>query len=180
MKYWQGTRIRLRAVEPADSETFYRWNQDSERARNLDFVWPPQSQANAEAWTQAESLKRMPNDRVRCVIETLQRIPVGAIDTHSCNSHSGTFSYGIDIVPEHQRKGYASEAIRLVLRYYLEELRYQKVTVSIHGYNTGSIHLHEKLGFRHEGTHRRMGFTRGCFFDVLWYGMTVDEFQSTS
>ncbi len=28
---------------------------------------------------------------------------------------------------EHQRKGYASEAIRLVLRYFFEELRYQKV-----------------------------------------------------
>ncbi len=180
MNYWQGTRIRLRAVEPADAKTFYEWNQDGERARNLDFVWPPQSLAGAQAWTQAESLKRMPNDQYRWVIETLDKVPVGSIDTHSCDPRSGTFSYGIDIVPEHQRKGYAGEAIRLVLRYYFEELRYQKVTVPVHSYNTASIHLHEKLGFKLEGTHRRMGFTRGSYFDVLWYGILVDEFQAVS
>ncbi len=64
------------------------------------------------------------------------------------------------------------------MRYYFEELRYQKVTVPVHSYNTASIHLHERLGFKLEGTHRRMGFTRGAYFDLLWYGMTVDEFQS--
>ena len=178
MNYWQGTRIRLRAIEPADAEIIYQWNQNSERARNLDFVWPPSSRASVDAWTHAQSLKHMENDQFRWIIETLQSIPVGSIDTHSCNPRYGTFGYGIDIAPEHRRKGYACEAIRLVLRYYFEELRYQKVTVPVHSYNTASIYLHEKLGFKLEGTHRHMGFTRGGYFDVLWYGLTVDEFQS--
>jgi len=180
MNYWQGTRIRLRAVEPADAEIFNQWNRDSERARNLDFVWPPTSRASMDAWAQAESLKHLGNDQFRWIIETLQSTPVGSIDTHSCNPRCGTFGYGIDIAPEHRRKGYAGEAIRLVLRYYFEELRYQKVTVPVHSYNAASIRLHERLYFKLEGTHRRMGFTRGSYFDVLWYGMTVDEFQSIS
>jgi len=135
MNYWQGTRIRLRAVECADAEIFYQWNQDSERARNLGFVWPPSSRASMDTWVQAESLKQMETDQFRWIIESLEEIPVGAIDTHSCNPRNGTFSYGIDIAPEHRRKGYAGEAIRLVLRYYFEELRYQKVTVPVHSYN---------------------------------------------
>jgi len=38
MNFWQGKKVRLRAIEPSDAETFIRWNLDSERARHLDFV----------------------------------------------------------------------------------------------------------------------------------------------
>jgi len=36
----------------------------------------------------------------------------------------------------------------LILKYYFEELRYQKVTVPVHANNPASIRLHEKLGFK--------------------------------
>ena len=32
---WQTDRIRLRAVEPSDADTFQRWDADSEVARAL-------------------------------------------------------------------------------------------------------------------------------------------------
>jgi RimJ/RimL family protein N-acetyltransferase len=104
-------------------------------------------------------------------------VPVGSIDTHHCNPRTGTFSYGIDIIPGQQRNGYAREAILLVLKYYFEELRYQKATVPVHGDNEASMRLHEKMGFQKEGVHRRMIFTRGQYYDELWYGMTAEEFQ---
>jgi RimJ/RimL family protein N-acetyltransferase len=63
------------------------------------------------------------------------------------------------------------------MQYYFEELRYQKVTVPVHGDNEPSIRLHEKLGFQREGTHRRMVYTQGRFVDILWFGMTVEEFH---
>jgi RimJ/RimL family protein N-acetyltransferase len=83
----------------------------------------------------------------------------------------------IDIAPEHRRKGYASEVILLVLKYYFEELRYQKVTVSIHSYNEASLKLHKHLGFIEEGRLRRMVYTRGQYFDTIWVGMRVEEFR---
>ncbi len=30
---WQGTRVRLRAIEPSDWETYFAWNQDDEMSR---------------------------------------------------------------------------------------------------------------------------------------------------
>jgi hypothetical protein len=30
--------VRLRGIEPGDAVTFFEWNQDSERARRLDFL----------------------------------------------------------------------------------------------------------------------------------------------
>ena len=177
MNYWQGRKIRLRAIEADDAQTFYDWNLDSERARLLDFVWPPSSLAGVQAWVEAQSKKnQLEEDRFFWVIEDLSSKPVGTISTHNCNARSGTFSYGIDIAAEYRRKGYAREAILHILKYYFEELRYQKVTVNVHSENLASIRLHEGLGFQLEGKLRRMAFTRGQYQDVLWYGLTTDEY----
>jgi len=40
---WQGRRVRLRAMESADWETYFAWDQDSDQARNLDAVPFPRS-----------------------------------------------------------------------------------------------------------------------------------------
>jgi RimJ/RimL family protein N-acetyltransferase len=175
--FWQGKKVRLRAIEPTDAEFFIKWNLDSERARNLDFVWPPVSEASVRDWVEKQSKNKLQDDSYHWIIEDRYGVPVGSIDTHSCNSRNGTFSYGIHIDPDYRGKGYAREAIFMVLRYYFEELRYQKVTVPVHSNNDTSIHLHERFGFREEGRHRRMLYRQGDYIDVLWYGMTIDEFQ---
>ncbi len=176
VNFWQTGQIRLRAIEPADAEHFIRWNLDSERARNLDFVWPPQSSASVQVWVEEKSRQKMENGAFHWLILDKNDAPVGSISTHDCDPRNGTFSYGIDIAPEARGKGYARAAIRLVLKYYFGELRYQKVTVPIHADNPASVKLHEKLGFQREGTLRRMFFTQGKFVDVYWYGMTSEEF----
>jgi RimJ/RimL family protein N-acetyltransferase len=178
MNYWQGNNIRLRAIEPDDAAIFYRWNLDSERARMLDFVWPPSSMASVRAWTEEQSKHKLEGDSFHWVIETAQGEPAGAIGTHACDLRNGTFRYGLDVAPEHRRKGYAVEAVRMVLGYYFEELRYQKVTVNVHSDNEASIQLHVRLGFQLEGRLRRMVFTHGAAIDELFYGMTAEEFRA--
>ena len=178
MNFWKGTKVRLRGIEPSDAETLFKWNLDSERARYIDFLWPPISEAAVRAWAEEQSKHKLENDTFHWLIENHGGEPVGTISTHRCNPHHGTFTYGLDVAREHRRNGYAGEAILLVLKYYFEELRYQKVTVAVYSDNTASIQLHEKLGFQHEGTHRRTIFTRGEYLDTVWYGMTVEEFRA--
>lgn len=176
--FWQSARIHLRAFEPEDAETFFQWDLDSERARFLDFVWPPSSLLGIKAWLEEQAKKKLVNDTFAWLIQTNAGVPVGTIASHDCNPHNGTFSYGIDIAKEHRGNGYAGEAIRLVLRYYFEELRYQKVTVQVHRDNPASLRLHEKLGFVREGTLRRMVYTHGQYVDACYLGLTVEEFQA--
>jgi RimJ/RimL family protein N-acetyltransferase len=178
MNYWQGSKIRLRALEPGDAPHFHAWNQDSERARHLDFVWPPQSLAAVQAWTQEQSLKRMENDCFHWVIENEEGQPCGTIATLHCSPRDGSFSYAIDVAADQRRRGYASEAVRLILRYYFDELRYQKATVTVHSDNEASIRLHERLGFQLEGRLRRTVFNHGRYLDMLYYGITVEEFHA--
>jgi RimJ/RimL family protein N-acetyltransferase len=175
MNYWQAKHVRLRGVEPSDAPTFFAWNLDSEMARNLDFVWPPVSQAQVKSWVEKQSQNKLEHDAFTWVIEDSSETAVGSITTHSCNHRNGTFSYGVNIAREHQRRSYAAEAIMLVLRYYFEELGYQKVTVQVYGFNQASAELHEKLGFVREGTLRRMVYTAGEYYDLHWYGLTKEE-----
>lgn len=180
MNFWQGKHVRLRGVEPSDAATFFEWNLDSEMARNLDFVWPPVSQAEVDRWAEEQSRKKMDDGTFSWVIEDSSGAAVGSISTQNCNPRNGTFSYGIHIAGEHRRKGYAAEAISLVLKYYFEELRYQKVTVPVHGFNEASVALHERLGFVREGTLRRMVYTGGAYYDAHWYGLTKEEWEQST
>jgi len=178
MTYWQGALVRLRAIEPDDAELFYKWNADSDMGRNLDFLWPPTSHARVQRFTQEQSLKGLEGDAFHWMIENIDGVTIGSINTHNCNSRYGTFSYGLNIDPDFRRKGYAREAIKLVLRYSFEELRYQKATVTVHSFNEASAKLHESLGFQREGTLRRMLFSEGVFHDLWYYGLTAEEWKA--
>jgi RimJ/RimL family protein N-acetyltransferase len=177
---WQTDRVKLRAIEPGDWETFWAWNHDDEMTRNLDWVWFPQSREAVRIWAEEASRKRPENDEFHWVIESRDGAVVGSIATHDCNRRCGTFGYGINVLSTHRRNGYASDAIRVVLRYAFEELGYQKVTVEVLAFNEASISLHQRLGFQSEGRLRRMIFTGGQYFDLLMFGMTKEEFATNS
>lgn len=173
---WQGDLVRLRAIEPEDAAAFHTWNQDSDTSRFMDFVWPPQSLAGAKDWTQKAAIQEVKDDQYALVIENLAGELVGYINAHTVDRRVGAFRYGIGVRPEYRGRGYAAEAIMLFVRYFFEELRYQKVTATVYACNPASIRLHEKVGFQLEGRVRRVVYTQGQHFDELYYGMTCEEF----
>jgi RimJ/RimL family protein N-acetyltransferase len=173
---WQGKTIRLRAIEPSDWEAYFKLDQDEEQARALYFVPFPPSQNGSKRFAEEAASKKAEGDNFRFVIENREKEVVGDLTTHFCNPRNGSFSWGITIKQEHRRKGYATESLLHVMRYYFHELRYQKVTVTIYSFNEASARLHERHGFQQEGRIRRTVFTRGQFFDELIYGLTVEEY----
>lgn len=177
---WQTDRIRLRAIEPGDWEVFFHWNRDDEMTRALDWVWFPQSREAVRRWAEEASLRRPVDDAFHWIIEDREGTIVGSIATQNCNRRNGTFAYGLNVLPEHRRRGYAADAIRVVLRYYFQELGYQKVTIHIYDFNAASIRLHQHLGFQQEGRLRRTLFTRGQHVDTLVFGLTAEEFAEKS
>lgn len=49
--------------------------------------------------------------------------------------------------------------------------------MQVYSFNEASIRLHEKLGFQREGCLRRTIFTQGQYFDVIVFGLTVEEYE---
>lgn len=175
---FQGKLVRLRAGEPAEVEIFRNWNrEDTDSARLLYEIGFPLPRFDAVSSSASEPTPNT-GDNFPFTIETLQGEVAGAIHIHHCNVRCGTFMYGLSIFPEHRHKGYAQEAIRLVLRYYFDERRYQKCTTEVYSFNEASIRLHEQLGFTLEGRLRRMVYTDGAFHDSLFYGLTCEEFRA--
>ena len=174
---WEGQLVRLRALEPEDWKAFFDWDQDTDMARTTYWVPFPGSQEQARKWTAEQALDRGKNHEYKWVIENLSGEFVGMLNTHTCDPRVGTFQYGVAVKREQWRKGYASEAIRIVLGYFFRELRYQKVTVLVYDFNEPSLELHRKLGFKEEGRLRRTVYTEGRYFDEVILGMTVEEFE---
>ena len=175
--YWEGPNIKLRATEPEDQPFFKSFDEDTEATLSSWLIPFPRSQAADKQWLEKTSLENGQNDEYRLTIELKGHGAIGSINTVECDKRMGTFRYGIAIGRDYWGKGYAKEAIRILLRYFFEELRYQKVTVNIYAFNERSIKLHESLGFKHEGRLRRMIYTGGQFHDEIYMGMTREEFS---
>lgn len=175
MNYRQTDLVRLRCVEPEDGETFRRWNQDSEMARNPDFVRRPVSIAQASRRGASAAQKKLEGDGFHWVIEDGEGTQVGSIQTRNCHPRSGVFKYGVGIDARHRWKGNAAAAMLPAPRHYFQELRYQKADGQMHSENEASRALHERLGFEREGTIRRAVFRRGRRPDEFCYGLTSEE-----
>lgn len=175
--YWEGTRIRLRSVEASDAEAHFRFNLSDDHGL-LDQIYPPGSLARVQEWAERKQLEGFPNQAYSFQMEAIASGQlVGGIATHHCDQRTGVLSYGLHVLSGHRGQGFATEAICLVLRYYFQELRYQKANVAVFAFNHSSIRLHEALGFQLEGRMRRTVYTRGEHADLLWFGLTVEEFR---
>jgi RimJ/RimL family protein N-acetyltransferase len=168
--------VRLRGVEPGDADIFFAW-RDTDMERYADFVQFPHSLEATRKHFEKMASPELKDDVFDFVIENEAREAAGMINSHTCDRRVGCFMYGLAIGPDYRRRGYASEAIFLLLRYFFDELRYQKVSATVYSNNEASQRLHESLGFTLEGCIRRVVFTLGQHFGELHYGMTVEEFQ---
>lgn len=177
--FWRGEKVRLRAIEQKDLDAVMNPTEepDTELDRFEDFIRFPVSKEKDRESLAALGKRETTGDSFFGMIEDLQGNHVGYINTFDCERRPGTFKYAIIIKRSYWSQGYAREAVTLVLRYYLRELRYQKVTVLVYSFNERSMRFHEKMGFKFEGRLRRMVYTNGEYYDEIYYGMTSEEFN---
>lgn len=175
---FQGTKVKLRAIEPDDWPAFLAMDQDTEVARASHLIPFPRNKEQYKEWAETQAARKPEGDEVFLVIETLAGQVVGCLNTFRCDLRMGIFSYGLALGSDFWRQRYGSDAINILLRYYFGELRYQKCTVFVYSFNEASIKLHEKLGFQPEGRLRRMIFTNGAYHDEIVLGITAEEFST--
>ena len=177
---WQGANVRLRAANKKDGFLFAdkTGNMDTESQRRYDYIDFPLS--SMEFGKRIEKYLRGSafGHDFMFVIENNDKKAAGFIVTFDCDQRMGSFKYGLFLLEEFKGKGYGSEAVKIMLNYYFNELRYNKVNVYIYDYNKPSIKFHEKLGFKKEGRLRQMAYSNGKYHDTIVYGMLKDEFNT--
>jgi len=76
---------------------------------------------------------------------------------------------------EHRGKGYASEALGLLVGYLFGRRRVNRLQLNIHPENEASKRVATKCGFRLEGVMRECWFNRGRFNDLEVWSLLRDE-----
>jgi RimJ/RimL family protein N-acetyltransferase len=174
---WTGSGVYLRGIEPDDWRSFRQFDEHSADMRNVDLIHPPRSATAYRRWAESQATRETSGDEFQLAIVTLaDDAVVGALSTTGTDQRAGRFSYGISIGRDHQRRGYASDAIVVLLTFLFGERRYHKCEVGIHAFNQPSIGLHRKLGFQVEGRLRDHEFFAGRHHDLVVMGLTGDEF----
>ena len=178
--FWAGERIRLRGLTENDAESAF--------ANALDSPGRQVLQLGIELPTSVDALRAELAKRAGCkdvdgvivfAIEMLDGVKVGGISLHTPSLKNGTFGFGVNVDRRHRGNGYATEAVRILLRYCFHERRFQKCNSACVESNDASIALHKKLGFIEEGRRRRQYYLNGRFYDDILFGLTREEFDAT-
>ena len=84
---------------------------------------------------------------------------------------------GYDVVPSERRKGYAREAIQILVDYLFLYKDIPRITVCTDARNIAAIRAAERTGFKKEGIVRKGGFARGKFVDSCLLGILREEWK---
>jgi len=178
--FWASEKVRLRGLTANDAESTF--------ANSLDSPGRQVLQLGVELPTSVEAVRAELEKRANCrdvdgvivfAIENQEGACVGGVSLHTPSLKNGTFGFGVNIHLPHRGKGYATDAVRILLRYCFHERRFQKCNSACVETNTASIALHEKLGFVEEGRRRRHLFLSGRFYDDILFGLTREEFDES-
>jgi RimJ/RimL family protein N-acetyltransferase len=89
---------------------------------------------------------------------------------------TGNLSLGIGD-PVDRRKGYGSDALRLMLRFAFAELNLYRLTVALGEDNSGALQFFEKFGFQEEVRRRKALQHDGQTWDLLHLGLLAEEWR---
>ncbi|MGW1626593.1 GNAT family N-acetyltransferase [Streptomyces sp. NPDC002172] len=173
--FWTGEQVRLRGIESDDWSAFMRFAEDEERLGDL--LNPPSSAEGFRAWAKEQSVAKPDSDCFGLAIQAIDTGKiVGAIGSHHADPRAGWFEYGVTMGAGHRRKGYATEAVVMLLRFMFAERRYHKCEARIFAHNEASLALQRRLGFIEEGRLRDQVFFAGRHHDLVMMGVLADEF----
>lgn len=162
----RGEKIQLRAIEPADLELLYLWENDPEVWRVSQTI-APMSRDRLANFIREQRYDIFATRQMRLMID-VDDVAVGCIDIFDFEPVHRRFCVGILIYAnEHRRKGYARRAIEEVKSYARNSLDLKQIWVNIDADNAASIALFESCGFVQSALRKEWINRGGEFVDEL-------------
>jgi RimJ/RimL family protein N-acetyltransferase len=179
---FEGQDIRFGPIDhEKDAEIESKWTHDSEFMRLME-VNPARPMSAAMIKKQYEKLeKQIDEDKnlyhfmIRATADD-RLIGKAAVQWIEWTNGNGFLRLGIGAA-EDQRKGYGTQALRLLLRFAFAELNLFRVSALVPEYNEGAIALLKKFGFVQEVCRRQSLERDGRRWDLLVFGLLNDEWR---
>lgn len=97
---------------------------------------------------------------------------------HAYGSHKPRLKHaceiGISTRKDHWGKGIATEVLTVLIEWAKANPIIKKINLKANVSNTKAIALYERMGFEHEGLHRRDFYLHGEFTDAVSMGLLID------
>lgn len=146
-----GQNITLRAIEPSDIDSLYSWENDTANW-NVSNTQTPFSRFVLEQYITSAHEDIYTAKQLRLIICDKENKSVGSIDLFDFDPNHLRAGVGILIADKSdRRKGYASEALELLINYCFEVLNLHQLFCNITSDNESSILLFQKHGFQITG-----------------------------
>lgn len=169
-----GKLTRLRPIEPADADAFYRWHNDENVMRWLQSYFH-----ESLASLRKRFADRTENsfEKVNLCIETLEdNTLIGIVALRDADPVNARARADIYIgEQEYWGGGYGTDALRTACHYGFNTMRLHSIELTVVEANTRAIRSYEKLGFQTDGRLRQSFFRDGEWHDELLMCVLKDE-----
>ena len=169
----KGENIQLRALEPSDLETLYQWENKTNIWKVSQTIAPFSKHVLTQYLANAH-LDIFTSKQLRLIIEKEGR-SIGTIDLFDFEPTHQRAGVGIWIVDKSDRqKGYAKEALQLLIDYAFKQLQLKQIYCNISSANKASINLFSGLDFMLVGVKKDWNKTQEGWEDELLFQCLCD------
>lgn len=175
-------RLLLRPFTEDDLDALHDIQGRADVARYL--YWAPRSRA--ETREMLDRVKRMraideESDALRlAAVLPDSGILIGDVSLQLISREHLQGEIGFVLHPDHQRRGYATEASALLLRLGFETLRLHRIIGRCDARNIASARVMERLGMRREAHFQQNEFVKGEWCDELVYAILAAEWEASA
>ena len=168
MKALQGKSVYLRALEPEDLSFLFEHEND-EDFWQVSHTQQPFSKYLLKKYLENAHLDFYEIKQLRLVIALKETdTPVGMVDLYDYNQKHKRAGIGILVVKKFQHKGYASEALQLIINHAFNYFDIHQLFACIGTENIKSIQLFETAKFKVSGIKKDWNFYKDKFHDELF------------
>jgi len=170
-----GEDIYFRSATDKDIANTYHWFLQCEPQFQTCRAHPFLSSLEAaEAYRKKE---KSPDEQKFVLIRIKDKTPVGVINFFNLNNLNRSVEFGLMIDPEEQKKGYATEAVRILCNYMFNYRGLNKIYAQTAWFNKAAVNLLKKTGFKRDAVLRQHYFHNGEFYDGYIYSILRFEFE---
>lgn len=163
--------VSIREFLQEDIENKVNWINDEKNNKYLHYDIPLTVEKTYK-W-----FKNKSDNRLDCTI-VYNEIPVGLIGLIGIDKVNQKAEFYISMGrDDFKRKGIATIATKLILKYAFEDCSLNKVYLNVDEENKAACQLYEKIGFQLEGRFIKDIFHRGVLINRLRYAMLKENFR---
>jgi [ribosomal protein S5]-alanine N-acetyltransferase len=174
-------RLALRLPRLVDVPFLVRYINDPLVSRPLTTRHARYKRSDEVEWVKSSRRAARKGDKLNLAITLRENgTLVGGVGLEIRDWDNGHGWTGYWLVPQYWHKGYGSEAASAVCQLAFQRLKLHRIDAAVFEFNTRSMKLLQRLGFKREGKKREILRRGGRWYDEVAFGLLAEDFRPIS